>query len=137
MSNDPAVSEVTYGTSEARGFQFQKVALSNDDTSGRPSAKDWETWLVRLAKWTAGAGREDCDGVVWPTDEAIAAARRLVDQMRTEGFPEPTDLVPSGDGGIVFSRRTGDLREEIEISESGDAELLLFQSSRLTHRTPW
>jgi hypothetical protein len=137
MSTDFAPSQATYATSEARRFHFREVAESNDDTSGLPPAKDWETWLVRIAKWESCAGQEDSDGVVWPTVEAIAAARQLIDQMRRKKeFPEPTDLVPAGDGGIVFSRRTGDIREEIEIFESGDAELLLFQDSRLMHRTP-
>ncbi|MGD9854461.1 MAG: hypothetical protein AB7U20_05855, partial [Planctomycetaceae bacterium] len=79
----------------------------------------------------------DSDGVVWPTAEAIKAARQLIDRMKVDRLPRPTEVVPSGDGGIVLSRRTGNAREEIELSETGDAELFLFQESRLIHRTPW
>lgn len=139
---DPEQS--TCGSPEQLGVHGESVRLDLHDAPTRstpqqvtPHATDWERWIVRISKWTADAGQEDCDGVVWPSSFAIDKAYQIIQQMRSRDYMEPTDVAPSGDGGIVFSRRTNDRREEIEISDSGNAELLLFADGHLIRRKPW
>lgn len=79
----------------------------------------------KLDDWSSVAGTTDVDGVVWPTHEALDTAGKFL----LPGW----DMVPSSDGGIVFTKRMPEIRRryEIEIDESGIPELLVFQDGRL------
>ncbi len=138
------IEHPTCGSPEQLGVHRDVFSLDFHDASTRlvsdqanPHSADWERWIVRINEWTENAGQEDCDGIVWPSVYAIDKAYEIVQQMRSRPYVEPSDVVPSGDGGIVFSHRTKDHREEIEISQSGDAELLVFADCHLIDRKPW
>ena len=143
MNETLDVEQSASESSERLGVRRDFVAKSIDDASAQPAfgaqpdTADWERRIVRIAEWARDAGMEDDDGIVWPTEQAIQSAYQIIQRLRSRRFAVPTEIVPSGDGGIVFSRRTGNSRQEIEVSDSGDVELLLFMDGRLISRKPW
>lgn len=74
-----------------------------------------------------GAGVTDCDGVEWPTAQAMETARRIMPSLGG------VTVVPGGDGGIVFAERNGMFRVEAEVDAAGDVQMLTFLCGELFH----
>ncbi len=139
------IEQSTCGSPMQLGVDRDALSLDLRDAPTRSvsdqvklQSADWERWIVQILKLTENAGQEDCDGILWPSIRSIDKAYQIIDQLRSlPSDAEPTSIVPSGDGGIVFSRRTSDHREEIEISDTGHTEFLLFADGHLIDRKAW
>ena len=73
--------------------------------------------------------------LVPPSTKAISMACQVTRMLQDR--PPPLRVTPSGDGGIVFERSTGEVFETIEIQEDGSVERATFRNSRLHSRERW
>ena len=55
-------------------------------------------------------------------------------QLRDQGFPIPTRVVPDPNGGIVFQHQEQDVSEEYHIWDDGVIEFMYFDGPRLIER---
>ena len=69
-----------------------------------------------------------------PTWVAIQLAHRFAIRMRDVGADPPLRVVPDGDGGIVFEKRTGTTVELVECTGEGVLEYIIVKDSRVTFR---
>ena len=97
----------------------------------------WQTIVdERLSKW-AKQPAACCDQEIEPpTAESIRAATQLTNGLRRANVPPIFSVAPIGDGGIVFAGGKGPIYFAIEISDSGDAEVKIFENSVLVRRGP-
>jgi hypothetical protein len=91
----------------------------------------------KLVEWGQDPGRFVEEGLTPPSAMAIRGACVLAGILRDLDREAPQRVVPSGDGGIVFERRKGELFEKIEIQEDGSVEWAAFRNSRLQSRDRW
>lgn len=125
---------VVINTDANAGFTLNNVSLSANPASGERINLDWEPWLVQLNEWSQFAGEEDEDGIVWPTMAAIRAAAEVLQRLRSRKFPQPTSVLPSGDGGIGVSYRIPGRVDEFTVSDVGECEVLVFEQGKLVSR---
>ena len=81
------------------------------------------------------AGVKD-DDLEWPTRDVLAAAYELARKLQEANVPVPSNIVPNGEGGIVFEWRHGPILRVIEGDKDGSFEFLEFRQSRLVIREP-
>lgn len=112
VKHDPSMPEIP----GARGHEYP----------GRDSAR-WGAWrdLVErtLDEWRSHPERLDDDGIKAPTPAAIAAANKTASHLQNHHAPLPTNLAPTGDGGISFLFERGDTLLTIEVSGDGRHEV--------------
>lgn len=88
-----------------------------------------------LSRFRSELGRTDEDGLLWPSEAALACADdwlRTMGSCRRDNLPD--SIVPDGEGGLVLERSSGPLTERWEISAAGATEYLAFQDCRLVKR---
>ena len=71
-----------------------------------------------------------------PSEAIIRLAGQIAMVLRDNGAAAPLRVVPDGEGGISFERRSGDWFESLDILEGGSIELTTFKDCRLHSRVP-
>jgi hypothetical protein len=96
----------------------------------------WSVLADRLIEWSAFAGHVDDDGIEWPGKGVLALAGRVAYAFRDKDMPAPSNIVPSGDGGVVIEWKIGAAYLKIEIGKDGSLEKLAFDHGKLVSREP-
>ncbi len=112
-------------------------ALINSGTH-EPAAHDkWQAMIdYRLDQWESDPSQLDDDEMPSASRDTIRLAIRVAKQLRDNGSPAPTRIVPDAHGGIVFEREAGSVFESIRISAGGSAEYCGFEDCRMVQRAP-
>ncbi|HQX48733.1 MAG TPA: hypothetical protein PLR25_02425 [Planctomycetaceae bacterium] len=76
---------------------------------------------------------EDFEG---PAPEIICNAIQTAIKCAKRKFPAPSNVVPDGDGGIVFELRNGNLTEKIHFWDNGEVEYFQLRGTRVVERCP-
>lgn len=96
------------------------------DASGEARDANRQAWDrvidQSLISWANGQIEID-DDLLSPTAASIRTAMRLSRRLRDAGATPPTDVLPSGDGGVLFENRVGQASEQIEVLRDGSAEI--------------
>ncbi len=116
------------------GAASQAELQSYDD----PVREDREGWLRMVDRFLVEWGRDPqalADaGVEPPSGEIIVLAAKWAERAAKFGWAAPTRVVPTGDGGIAFELRSGDLFQSLEILADGRALLTTYIDCRLDSR---
>ncbi|HEX7377956.1 MAG TPA: hypothetical protein VF278_12625 [Pirellulales bacterium] len=80
-----------------------------------------------LIEWGRNPETVEDDGIDAPTTIAIAGATGVVSRLRGAGMPVPTNVAPTGDGGIAFQYELTDTFLTIEIDLEGAVELRVYR----------
>lgn len=90
----------------------------------------------QLIEWGRDTFQFDEEDFVPPTKISIKRANDLATEFRNRCLPEPLRVVPDGEGGIAFERRSERFFITLEISSDGSIEQNIFDDCRLipTHR---
>lgn len=132
----PATSETS-----ASLLSFRESAPQGADeralqarTPQPPDGGAWQNVVdQKLIEWGRQGGREDEDGVVWPSATTVGRARDLVGCLQDICRP-PDRVIPNGDGGVAFEWYRGLDSVSIGIEEDGTVEVLRFENCRLVER---
>ena len=128
---------------DAQGIQpktVEEVAqtnAANDDAlaSASSAAERWQEFIDNtLIEWGRAPQMIEDDGILPPSPRALHVAAVLAIELRKKGLPPPLRIVPDGDGGVVFERRTENGMISIAIDLDGSIEHLLFRNGQLQFR---
>jgi len=87
-----------------------------------------------LAEWERNPSEMQDAGIEPPSDETICHAIVFARQLRDQGLPAPTNVVPDPNGGIVFQHQELGGSEEYHFWDDGVVEYLCFEGPRLVER---
>ena len=91
-----------------------------------------------LVEWGKDPMALEDDDFIPPSPDVIDFACQVATELRDEGAPPPTRVVPDGEGGVSFERVDGDVSVALNIYSDRTAELLIFDNCRLrTRRRLW
>lgn len=103
-------------------------------------ALDWKTLEDQVAAWAPAAGepdvRTDEDGYLLPSAKTAAVALRIVARLREAGVAVPLRSGQTANGGINLEWRRGQSTERLTVNTRGEAELAMFESSKLVSWMP-
>lgn len=139
------VANSSIGTSIAYERQsFQNDILSkNFLASDSPNKNDpcyiaWQQIIDnQLIEWGRDSFTFDEEDFEDPTKKSIDIAIDQAIRFRDSCQPKPLRVVPDGEGGIVFERRSGRRFETLEISHDGSIEHNIFDDCRLIRTRQW
>jgi hypothetical protein len=99
-------------------------------------AAAWDKLVDRLIEWFSHYYEDiDEDGIEWPDRTVLARAGQLAYKMRDEHFQVASNVVPSGDGGVVFQWQEGPSYRKLEVNKDGSVEWFKFnRGTLLFHR---
>jgi hypothetical protein len=100
----------------------------------REDATLWDRIADTLIEWAPFCGDVDDDGIEWPSRTVLSQAGQLAYQMRDAQIDPPSNVVPCGDGGIVFEWRVGAYYLKLDVSKDGLLEWLKFHRGTLIFR---
>jgi len=84
-----------------------------------------------LIEWGRDPGQLADEDLSPPSKHIIGYASRVAIELRKAGWPPPLRVVPDGEGGIAFERRSGDFFQSLEIRADETIELSTFKDCRL------
>jgi hypothetical protein len=136
------VANSSIGTSinyERQSFQddiLTKNILASD--LDNPCYNAWQKIIDnQLIEWGRGSVQFDEENFEAPTKISLKRANELATEFRNGCLPEPLRVVPDGEGGIVFERRSGRFFITIEFSSDGSIEQNIFDDCRLVRTNRW
>lgn len=113
--------------------QFDRIQEAGEAQAARDG---WREIIDRvLIEWGRYPESVADDGVDPPTAAAIASASQAACRLRDEGISLPTNVAPTGDGGIAFEYELSNAFLTIEIDSVGDRELRVFQDGKIVRRS--
>ena len=92
--------------------------------------------LGRLTHWDGAGGAAEIGGFKPPSHDVLAVAYRVAAHSRNAGTPPPDQVVPDGDGGLVFERRDGSRFQSMHVYDDLAIELDSFEGGRLVSTVP-
>jgi hypothetical protein len=97
----------------------------------------WENLINRLITWAQNPDVLADEGIEPLTYKAIAAAARLVVDLKKGGAECPDSLAPDPNGGIVLKYQFGapNLAIEFHVWDDGTINRCVFSGSRLVERS--
>jgi hypothetical protein len=118
---------------------LETPALANHafaPATGRPQNSDardaWNKIIDEvLARWREHPEQLEDDGIDVPSGAAIAAASKAACLLRDQGAPSPTNLSPTGDGGVALHYEHRDVLLTIEFDADGHREMRFHFSGQL------
>lgn len=111
------------------------VSAGSSPCGESDGADEWRARVEsRLDEWDKGAKTPDEDGLIPPTQQAVATARQVAVRLRDEVVPVPLRLVQDGAGGIVFEWKHGATTDKLRLDPSGSIEAMGFCDSKLIYR---
>lgn len=118
--------------------RIETPSLTNQPFApGVPScdATDGESWVTIinrvLAQWRLRPELLDDVGIDPPTEAAIAAASEAACRLRDQAAPIPSNVSPTGDGGIAMHYEHNGVLLTIEFDSAGHRELLFHFGGQL------
>ena len=131
----PAIGETSVGL---RTFREPETCGADEGVLADPRTEAKGAWQdvvdQKLIEWGRQPGREDDDGLVFPSALAVRKSCHLVDTLQNE-CPPPLRVVPDGDGGISFEWCQGSVFVSVDVWENGGTQMLCFRDGRLAERT--
>lgn len=107
------------------GASEQSLASSEANREG------WQRLIDDyLIEWGRDPSQLADEDLIPPSEDMIRYASRIAIALRNAGWPPPLRVVPDGEGGITFERRTGDVFESLEILANETIELSTFKDCR-------
>ena len=85
--------------------------------------------------WANGQIEVD-DDLMPPTPESLRTSIALAYKFRDEGRMPPTDVLPSGNGGIWLENRHGTSSVQIEVLRDGSLEISTFEGGNFVRAVP-
>jgi hypothetical protein len=103
----------------------------------RENAAAWDRLTDLVIEWPLRCPENvDEDGIEWPSRSVLTLAYQLACNMRNSGVQVPSNIVPNGEGGVVFEWRAGPYYVKIEVDKDSSSEYLAFNSGTLVSRRP-
>jgi hypothetical protein len=104
--------------------------------TGRSEADGWDQCIDgKLIEWgRTPAFFGDEDEIIPPAPEIVSLATKIAGAYREMKFPAPDNVVPDGDGGIVFELSIGTMKEFIHIWDDGNVEYYRTSGTELVER---
>ena len=91
----------------------------------------WDRIIVDLlAPWADGQIELD-DDLLPPSPASLRVAIDLARELRDHGFAAPTDVLPSGNGGVWLEHRRDSTSSQIEVLRDGTVEYSSFEGNTL------
>ena len=98
-----------------------------------PFAAEWQSLVDnRLIDWGLASGQPWGDEITPPSREVVSKAAKLAQKMKN--LPAPHRVVPDGDGGIVFERRSNSSVEVMHVWDDGSVEYYRLTDGRVAER---
>ncbi len=96
----------------------------------------WNNLIAcKLVAWEVNTNSLDDGDSIPPSPMAIAVALFHAQQWREAGLPCPIDIIPDGDGGILFQfTKTPSSEFSINVLSDGSIDKLFFIGDRLSKR---
>jgi hypothetical protein len=118
MASEPAPH---FETPAVANHRFAPANYQPQNGDGRQS---WNKIIDEvLVNWRRHPELLEDDGIDAPSDSAIAAAITAASLLRDQGAPLPTNIAPTGDGGIALHYEHNGVLLTIEFDEDGHREL--------------
>ena len=109
--------------------------LATDAREAERNRAGWQVMIdERLVEWGRNPNQFDEEDFVAPDAEVLERACRIAMCWRDDGWPAPLRVVPDGEGGIAFERRSGSVFEALTINSDGTTELVVFRDCVLESR---
>ena len=102
----------------------------------RDASAGWGNVIDQLLDWLRNPQELMDEDFLPPSKGLIEKVCDLAVDSRDKQLPSPLRVVPDGDGGISFERRSGSRFETISFHDDGSVEWLLFEDCKLVHRLP-
>lgn len=97
-----------------------------------PNHEPWSNVIDELlVKWRRHPELLEDDGIDAPTSAAISAASKAACLLRDRDAPPPTNVSPTGDGGIALHYEHNEVLFTIEFDADGHRELRLHFDGQL------
>jgi len=114
------------------------AAQDSELASGSPRGAVAQAWQRvidwQLVEWGQGPESLAEEALVPPSREIIDLACKVAAAGRESGFPAPLRVVPDGEGGVSFERRSGEYFQSLNVLADGCVELLTFRNCKLVAR---
>jgi hypothetical protein len=94
----------------------------------------WEPALAQLRDWKNNPDEVADEGVLAPSATLLASAEDVAEALCTHDIEPPDQILPNGDGGVVFRWRSDGRTWSIEMDVDGSIESLLMVGGRLLWR---
>lgn len=108
------------------GASEQSLASSEANREG------WQRLIDDyLIEWGRDPSQLADEDLIPPSKDLIRFASGIAMKWRDADCAAPFCVVPDGEGGITFERRSGDVFESLEILADGSIELNTFKNCRL------
>lgn len=85
---------------------------------------NWQEVLAQLDNWTKNPPFQNEDGYESPTPICLSTTIKLVEEMIAQKLSSPTNVFPTGDGGISLFKDYNGGRIGVEITENGQILIL-------------
>lgn len=85
----------------------------------------------KLIEWARDPSQLEDDDLTAPAETVLRRAIDFACELRDDGRPAPESVVPTGVGGIAFSRRSGAVFEQFEVHADCSITFDRFEDCRL------
>jgi hypothetical protein len=103
--------------------------------SGQSNRASWQRIIdEKLIEWGAHPDFFADANIESPGPEVVSLAIQIAKDYRDTNQAPPQQVVPDGDGGIVFNRRSGSVSEKIHIGDDLTVEYVQMVGAKLVER---
>ena len=103
--------------------------------SGQSNRASWQRIIdEKLIEWGANPEFFGNDDIESPGPDVVSLAIQIARDYRDTDQAPPDRVVPDGDGGIVFERRSGSISENIRIGDDLTVEYVQMAGAKLMER---
>ncbi len=112
------------------------IGLNLSDQTNELKNKEAWTRIIdyTLVGWGLDPHHLEDDGLEPPNIDIIAFTINLAKALRDGGTSAPLRVVPNGEGGIVFEKRSGPFFVSLEINADESIEYIEFENSKIVER---
>lgn len=112
-----------------------ETALNTADCA--PKHDVWFDFLRDVGRWLDDPSLCDDGESRPPTPVALKRAKQLGFRMYQRGCVPPTFMLPTGDGGVVFEKQSGNATEKVVFDSDGSAEYIGIRDGGIFLRQIW
>ena len=109
------------------------AALANSESYSSDDYASWDRVIDRLIEWRRDPSVLQEDDFVVPSSATLHAAKEIARLLQATRQPPPLRVVPDGEGGVVFERRSGRVFFTLELTSDQWIEESVFVDCRLRH----
>lgn len=108
-----------------------------EDPNRTEYVEEWSRVIDhQLLEWARDPASLEDDGADPPSVATIMRAIEVAATLRDAGLPSPDKAVLDPNGGIVFRRSEGELREAIHVWDDDETEYIRYDGTRIVERGP-